>query len=242
MEIILLKNILKNKVNFVSYFNLYKFFLVCFYVFIPFAVFAEDICSKYKFDVDVNVQNKTVYNPVIKMSEENMVGKMGETLYQTSYASKILLINIPVKNGFCVSLRSVDIDINVPEFTIILDKRLKKYKCAYDIVLSHEQDHVNVNKSVINNNIDNIKKAVLSAVSAINPVFITDIKDAEKIQKEIQEKIESFKDVKDIQQKIKTEMDKNNEDIDTRGDSFNVWKCEDFYKEMKKFSDTITID
>ena len=111
-----------------SYFNLYKFFLVCFYVFIPFATFAEDICSKYKFDVDVNVQNKTVYNPVIKMSEENMVGKIGETLYQTSYASKILLINIPVKNGFCVSLRSVDIDINVPEFTIILDKRLKKYK------------------------------------------------------------------------------------------------------------------
>ena len=63
-----------------------------------------------------------------------------------------------------------------------------------------------------------------------------------KLEKEIQEKIESFKDVKDIQQKIKIEMDKNNEDIDTRGDSFNVWKCDDFYKEMKKFSDTITID
>lgn len=222
--------------------KLFGFFLLCLYVFIPFAAFAEDVCLKYKFDTDVNVKNTTVYNPFIKLSEENMVGKMGETIYQTSYSSKILLINIPVKNGFCVSLRSIDIDINVPEFTIILDKRLKQDKCAYDIVLSHEQDHMNVNKNVINNNIDNIKKAILSAVNGINPVFITDTKDATRIQKEIQEKIESFKDVKDIQQKIKTEIDKNNEDIDTRGDSFKVWKCEKFYKEMKNYSDTITID
>lgn len=219
-----------------------RFFLICSYVFIPFYTFADDVCSKYKFDVDVNVKNTTEYKAVIKQSSENMVGRMGETVYQTTYSSKLLLINIPVKNGFCASLRSVDIDINVPEFIININKRLKPNTCAYDIVLSHEQDHINVNKDIINNNLDNIKKSIISAVNTINPVFITDVKDAEKIQKEIQEKIESFNDVKNIQQKIKNEIYKNNEDIDTRGDSFKVWKCEDFYKEMKNFSDIITID
>ena len=219
-----------------------KIFLTFLYVFIPAYVFADDVCSKYKFDVDVNVKNTTEYNPTVKKSVENMVGRLGETIYQTSYESKILLINIPVKNGYCVSLRSVDININVPEFIINIDKRLKPDTCAYKIVLSHEKDHMNVNKNVLNENMENIKKAISKAANSINPIFVSDIKNSNNIQSEIQKNIESFKDVKDIKEKIQSEMDKNNEDIDTRGDSFEIWKCEDFYKEMKNNRDTITID
>lgn len=222
--------------------NYLRFSLIFLYVFIPWYTFADDICSKYKYDVDVNVINTTEYKPVIKPSVENMVSKMGEIKYQTSYSSKILSIDIPVKNGYCVSLRSVDIEIKVPEFIINIDKRLKKDSCAYDIILKHEQDHMNVNKNVINSNLDNIKQAVINAANSVKPVFISDIKDSKKIQSDIQKQIESFTDVKEIEQKIKKEMDEKNDNIDNRGDSFNVWKCEDFYKEMKKFSDSITID
>ncbi len=45
-----------------------RFFLICSYVFIPFYTFAADVCSKYKFDVDVNVKNTTEYKAVIKQS------------------------------------------------------------------------------------------------------------------------------------------------------------------------------
>ena len=224
------------------YLNYLKFFLIIFYVFIPLYTFAEDICSKYKFDVDVNIKNTTEYNPVIKISDENMIGKMGETAYNTSYSSEILIVTIPVKNGYCVSLRSVDIEINVPEFIITIDKRLKPESCAYNIVVSHEKDHMNVNKTVINSNLDNIKNSVSKAAESIKPIFISDKNDVKKIQSDIQNKIESYKDVKEIQEKITKETDKKNEDIDTRGDSFEVWKCEDFYKEMKKFSGITSID
>ena len=37
--------------------NFTRFFLIIFYVFIPVYTFADDICSKYKFDVDVSVKN-----------------------------------------------------------------------------------------------------------------------------------------------------------------------------------------
>lgn len=220
----------------------FKIFLMLFYVFIPLYTFAGDICSKYKYDTDINVKNNTKYNPIIKSSVENMIGKTGEIQYQTSYASKFLLINIPVKNGYCVSLRSVDLDINVPEFVIVIDKRLKKDTCAYKIVLKHETDHMNVNKDVINNNIDNIKNAIKNAANSIEPIFVSDIKNIEKIQSEIQEKIESFNEVKDIKEKIKSDAETKNENIDTRGDSFEIWKCEDFYKEMKNNHDIMTID
>jgi hypothetical protein len=216
--------------------------LIIFYVFIPVYTFADDVCSKYKFNVDVNVKNKTEYNPIIKSSAENMVGKLGETLYQTAYESKILLINIPVKNGYCVSLRSVDININVPEFVINIDKRLKPNTCAYKIVLAHEKDHVNVNKNVMNKNIDNLKKAVSNAANSIKPVFVSDINNNDSVQQDIQQQIESYTEVKNMKEKIQQEMEKNNEDIDTRGDSFEIWKCDDFYKEMKKFGDKISID
>lgn len=216
--------------------------MILFYVFIPFYTFADNVCSKYKYDADINVKNNTKYNPIIKMSAENMIGKLGEIQYQTSFSSKILLINIPVKGGYCVSIRSVDLDINVPEFVINIDKRLKKDSCAYKIVLKHETDHMNVNKNVIDDNIDNIKRAIKNATESTEPVFIYDIKNAEKIQSEIREKIENFKDVKEIEEKLKSNAEKYNEDIDTRGDSFEIWKCEDFYKEMKNNRDTITID
>ena len=222
--------------------NLLKIFLISCYVFIPLYTFADDVCSKYKYDTDINVKNNTKYNPIIKYSNENMIGKLGEIQYQTSFSSKLLLINIPVKNGFCISLRSVDVDINVPEFIINIDKRLKKDSCAYKIVLKHEMDHMNVNKNIINNNIDNIKRAILNATKSTEPVFVSDIKNIEKVQSEIRDKIENFKEVKDIEEKLKIDVAKNNEDIDTRGDSFEIWKCEDFYKEMKNNRDTITID
>lgn len=219
-----------------------KIFLICCYVFIPWCVQADDICSKYKYDTDVNVVNSTEYNPIIKFSDENMVGRMGETAYNTTYAAKILSITIPVKNGYCISLRSVDVDINVPKFTITVDKRLKSSKCAYDIVLSHEQDHVNVNKNVINDNLDNIKKAVKKAADTIKPVFVSKQDEKTDIQLQIQKQIESSEYVKYVKQKIEKEMNEKNDDIDTRGDSFDIWNCKDFYEEMKKFSDKITID
>ncbi len=221
--------------------KIFKFFLICCYVFIPVYAFATD-CSKYKYDVDINVNNITKYEPVIQSSKENMIGKMGEILYQLSYSLKIFMIQIPVKDGYCVSLRSVDIDINVPEFLINIDKRLKPDTCAYNIVLKHEQDHMNVNKTVINSNIDRIKQAVINAVDSIKPVFISKIEDSGDIQINIQNEIENYKDVKDIKKKIKSEMNNANEEIDTRGDSFEMWKCEDFYNEMKKYSDKIRID
>lgn len=222
--------------------NLFKIFLISCYVFIPLYAFADNVCSKYKYDTDINVKNNTKYNPTIKYSNENMVGKLGEIQYQTSFSSKLLLINIPVKNGFCVSLRSVDVDINVPEFIINIDKRLKKDSCAYKIVLKHEMDHMDVNKNIINSNIDNIRRAILNATKSTEPLFVSDMKNIEKVQSEIREKIENFKEVKDIEEKLKLDALKNNEDIDTRGDSFEIWKCEDFYKEMKNNHDTISID
>ena len=210
-------------------------------MFLPCISFADDICSKYKFDTDVNMKDTTVYEAKIKSSKDNLVDKMGYIESSLSYSLKELFVNIPVKNGYCVSLRSVDIEINTPEFNIIIDRRLNPKTCAYNIVLSHETDHMNVYKNIIKNNIEDIKKSVKNATNTIKPVFISDLNNIETAKSDVLKQIESYSDVKKIKDKITSEIIEKNNEIDIRGDSYDMWKCEDFYKEMKN-NTNITID
>ena len=90
--------------------NILKFFLICFYVFIPFYTFADDICSKYKFDVDVNV-NIDDGNVEIKQSDEDLVGLLGYASPKYTYSMPYQTAPIHVHGGYCVSLRWVDINI-----------------------------------------------------------------------------------------------------------------------------------
>ena len=54
----------------------FKFFLICFCVFIPWYSYADYDCSKFKFDVDVNV--KIIYEDVkTKQSDEELIGLNG---------------------------------------------------------------------------------------------------------------------------------------------------------------------
>ena len=210
-----------------------KKFLALSVLFLPNVLFAYD-CSQYKYtpDVDIKLNIKDVK---LRKSDENMVGKLGYTQPKISYASIARTVIIPVHGGFCVSLRGIDIDI-VEDFDVIIDKRLKDKSCAYDIVYKHEQDHVNVYKNVIKNNIDNIKQSIIDGVKNFQPEFVKSEKDASNLSEKVNKSDFVEKIKSDIMNKIKIE----NEKIDERGDSYYIWKCDDFYKEMK--NSDITID
>ena len=215
-------------------------FLVC--LFISCDLFAVEDCSEFKFNPDININNINNDNVIVEKSEENLVGKLGYVKSSITYNVKYIVIPISVKDGFCLSLRSVDVDIKFPEFDIVIDKRLKEDTCAYNIVLQHEKDHIQQDKDVIYSNLENIKKSVLNAVESIKPVFVENGEDTEKNKIKIYEQLTNHKDVVDIISKIKQELRQENEKIDLRGDSFKIWQCEDFYKEMKDYYDKISID
>ena len=195
-------------------------------MFLPNVLFAYD-CSRYQYDVDTDI--KFNINEVeTKKSDEELVGKLGYTEPIISYTAMACTVIIPVHGGFCVSLRGIDIEIS-EDFNVIIDKRLKEKSCAYDIVFRHEQDHVDVYKNVIKDNIDKIKKSVIAGAKDFKPVFIK----SEKEVPDYSEKLNKSDFVEKLKNDILKEITDKNEKIDERGDSFYIWKCDDFYKEMK---------
>ena len=193
---------------------------------LPNLVFAYD-CSRYQYDIDVDI--KTDVNDIkTQKSDEILVGKLGYTEPVISYTAMASTVIIPVHGGFCVSLRGVDIKIS-EDFSVIIDKRLKEKSCAYDIVYKHEQDHVDVYKTVIKDNIDKIKKTIEKGAKDLKPVFVKNEKDLP----DFSDKINKSDFVEKIKSDIMKEITDKNEKIDERGDSFYIWKCDDFYKEMK---------
>ena len=211
-------------------------------LFISCDLFASDDCSKFKFDVDVNINLNNNENININKSKENLVDKMGYIESGITYNARYIIVPIMVQDGFCVSLRSVDVDINFPAFNIVIDKRLKENSCAYNIVLQHEKDHMQSEKNVVKDNLENIKKSVFNAAQSINPIFVAKEQNQTEARENIYKQLETHKDVVDIIDKIKQELKQENDKIDFRGDSWQMWQCEDFVEEMKNSADNISID
>jgi len=195
-------------------------------LFFPSMLFAYD-CSQYKYDPDVDIK-LNIKDVKIQKSDKDMVGKLGYTKPEISYSAMAQTVIIPVHGGYCASLRGIDVEIN-EDFYVVIDKRLKEKSCAYEIVYKHEQDHVDVYKSVIKNNMDKIKKSVIAGAKEFKPVFIK----SEKEVPDFSEKMNKSDFVEKIKAEIVKEITDKNEKIDERGDSFYIWKCDDFYKEMK---------
>ena len=193
---------------------------------LPNALFAYD-CSQYKYNPDVDIK-LNIKDVKTEKSEKDMVGKLGYTKPEISYSAMAHTVIIPVHGGYCASLRGVDVEI-IEDFNVVIDKRLKDKSCAYDIVYKHEQDHVDVYKNVIKNNMDKIKKSVINGAKEFKPVFIK----SEKEVPDFSEKLNKSDFVEKIRADIVKEITDKNEKIDERGDSFHIWKCDDFYKEMK---------
>lgn len=188
--------------------------------------FAYD-CSQYKYDPDIDVK-LDVKDIKVQKSENDMVGKLGYTKPEISYSAMAHTVIIPVHGGYCASLRGIDIEI-IEDFNVTIDRRLKEKSCAYDIVFKHEQDHVDVYKNVIKNNIDKIKDSVKNGAKDFKPIFIK----SEKEVPDFSEKLNKSDFVEKLKADITKEITEKNEKIDERGDSFYIWKCDDFYKKMK---------
>jgi hypothetical protein len=205
-------------------------------------LFASEDCSKFKFNPDININNIDNNNVNIKKSEENLIGKLGYIESGVKYSTKIMIIPIMVRDGFCLSLRSIDINIGFSDFDIVIDKRLKENSCAYNIVLKHEKDHMQNDKNVIKSNIENIKESVLNATLSIEPVFVPKEANQQEYEEKMQDSLKNNKNIVDIINKIKIELDQGNEEIDYRGDNWEIWQCKDFFEEMKESYGNISID
>ncbi len=212
-----------------------------FMLFFPSIVFADDICSKFKYDVDINL-NKIINDDVsIKKSEKNLVGELGYAKLAPGYKYNFYTVTIPVMGGYCISLREVNIDVIYPSFDIVIDKDLKEDGCAYKYVLEHEKDHIRNTRKVLDSNLENVKEKLLTKVAnSIDPIFVKDPEESNSTTSKIGEQLQNHPEIVEFLKKIDSEIEQENIKIDTRGDQYEIYKCKDFFEQRKKVDKMIS--
>lgn len=212
-------------------------------LFFPSVVLADDICSRFKYEPEINVKKVVDDDIDIKKSNESFVDKLGYAMLKPGYKYSLYTVLIPVNGGYCVSLRGIDIDVLYPSFDIVIDKSLTEENCAYKYVLEHEKDHVKNTRKVLDTNLENITENVLvKVVNSINPVFINSINEKNDVNTKIEEQLQNHPDIVALLKKIDNEIEEENKKIDSRGDQYEIYKCKDFYEQMKNSRKDIQID
>ena len=208
--------------------------IFAFVLLFPCVAFADDLCSRFQYDPDIKI-NKTINDDInITKSDRPLNYELGHAIMQPGYESRFYIVGIPVDGGYCMSLRGVDINFLYPDFNIVVDKNLKDGSCAYNHVLKHEKDHVINTRKVLDDNLKNAEENVLAKIArSIKPVFVAGIQGMDAVRSSMGQQFQNHPDMVAFIQKIQNEIEQENQKIDTRGDQYEIYKCQDFFEESK---------
>ncbi len=130
-----------------------------------------------------------------------------------------------IDNGFCVSLKSVNTLIGYNNFRVNIDIRHIPNTCSYDVVLAHEEQHIQTYLSVIDDFKADFQKAVFSAADSIMPVFVKSREDINMAINMMNDELQSHPDLILIKQKIKAAEEIRNKKIDQNYNYDEFKKC-----------------
>lgn len=201
-----------------------KFVAAFFMAFLPvLSAFADDVCLNHKITPRIDVTTfeweKKISQPDDYMTEHGHV--------QTSLLQEngINVNVVSVKGGWCVILTSVDTKIGYKEFNVNVDKKYKKDSCFYNAVLAHEDKHINVHLSVLDNYKKNLYDTLYGAANSVMPVFIGDIETVDDVIDDFSRQLNTHPDIVLILQKINSDLEIQNSKVDLDEDGADMQKC-----------------
>lgn len=202
---------------------------VCFLYFI-FLVFGfnnianADECAIYKIKPKITIHtpdwSKTIVQP--KQPMDLLHGNVIATLISNYEISTSIT---PVKNGFCVWLKSVDATIGYSDFLVQIDIRHNPKTCSYNAILEHENKHIDAYLSVIDDNKLNLYNSLYSATNSVIPVFIENKSDIDITVEKFNNELQSHPDIVLIMQKIHADEEIKNKIVDQKEDYSTLKKC-----------------
>jgi len=201
-----------------------KRFIFLLYLFIPCDLFAVDDCLGYKLTPKITVKSpsweKSVVQPLKKM--DVLHGNVIATLVNEFEITTDLT---SIEDGFCVSLKNIDVTIGYSDFLVQIDISNKPNTCSYNAILQHEDEHIRAYLSVIDDNQDLIKKSIQSASDSIMPVFIKKESDIESAIDKLNNMLQDHPDIVLLKQHIKAEEEIRNKHVDLNDNSNTLKKC-----------------
>ena len=186
--------------------------------------FGMDDCLDYKLTPKVNIKTpiweKNVVQPLQHM--DVLHGNVIATLINKFEITTDLT---SIEDGFCVSLKNIDVTIGYSDFLVQIDISNKPDSCSYNAILQHEDQHIRAYLSVIDDNNDLIKKSVQSAADSITPIFVNKESDIESAVDKLNEELQSHPDIILLKQHIKADEEIRNKKVDLNDNNETLKKC-----------------
>ncbi len=133
----------------------------------------------------------------------------------------------PTDGGYCIVLREVNAVIGYSDFLVNIDIRHTPDTCAYNAILSHEQQHIDAYLSVINDFNKDLHNSLYSASDSIMPVFVKSKSEIDSVVEQINNQLQSHPELVLIKQKLNAAQEIKNKRIDIENTGNALQKCFD---------------
>lgn len=132
---------------------------------------------------------------------------------------------VPVENGACVSLKTVNAIVGYNDFNVQIDIRHTPDTCTYNAILKHEDKHIKTYLSVIDDFKADLQKTIYRAADSVMPIFIHDITQVDDAVDMMNEELQSHPEMILIKQKIRAAQEIKNKQVDEQENKDELKKC-----------------
>lgn len=204
---------------------MYKAWVLCLLCFVlPNVAHGEDDCMAYKIKPRITVSGPEWTKQVVQPFKEM------DLLHGDVIATLVDNYDITgdvtgIEDGFCVSLKSVAATVGYSDFLVQIDIRHAPGTCAYNAVLSHEDEHIHAYLSIINDFQTELHNAIYAAADSVMPVFVRNEEDIDGALDALNKNLQSHPDVILVKQKIRAAEEIRNKRVDENDDGTRLKQC-----------------
>jgi hypothetical protein len=201
-----------------------KWFVFATILGLSFNTAAADDCLLYKLNPVVGVSvppwSKEVIQPLrpMDMWHGNVVATLVENY-------EIIGDTTSIEDGFCVSLKEVRASVGYSDFQVKIDSRHAPESCAYNAILTHEDEHIRAYLSVIDDLKTDIRDAVHAAADSVVPVFVRTSDEIDSAMDTLHKKFQGHPELVLMNQRIQAAQEIRNKSIDQGETGAHLRQC-----------------
>jgi hypothetical protein len=186
--------------------------------------FADEDCLMYKVSPKIVIKSpewqKSVVQPLKPM---NLLHGTVSATYVENY--EIAVDSVAIEDGYCLVLKEVVATVGYSDFLVQIDARHIPGSCGYESTLAHEDEHIRVHLTTIDENAKEIKRSIGDGAESILPIFVKTLDDADKIMDHINYELQENPNIILMRQKISADQELRNKKIDQNEDNSRINEC-----------------
>ena len=122
-------------------------------------------------------------------------------------------------------LTSVNSVFGYNNFLVNINIQHTPNTCAYNVILEHENKHINTYLSVINDFKKELQDSIFNASDSIMPIFIKTKSDVDLAVNKMNQELQSHPELVLIKQKIRAAQEIRNKKIDQMETGEDLFRC-----------------